>query len=71
MGEIEGKELRALRYLQSQKDTISELKAALSSSEKENAELQRQVELLQKKGRKKLPPQKLSPPRANEPSSSD
>ena len=63
MGEIEGKELRALRYLQSQKDTISELKAALSSSEKENAELQKQVELLQKKGRKKLRPKKLSPPK--------
>ena len=58
MGELEGKELLALRYLQRQKDTLASVKAALSDSEKENTELRRQVELLQQKGRKKLRPKK-------------
>ena len=63
MEEIDGKELLALRYLQRQKDTLATLKSALAESEKENAELKKQVELLAKQGTKKIKTKKLSAPK--------
>ena len=63
MEEVDGKELLALRYLQRQKDTLATLKSALAESEKENAELKKQVELLAKQGTKKIKTKKLSAPK--------
>ena len=63
MSDDDGKTLKALRYLESQKETIQTLKKALSESEKECAQLQAELDLAGKKPKSKLRPKKLSSPK--------
>ena len=55
---LEEKELLALRYLQRQKNTLATVKSALSALQTENEQLKKEVELLSRRGRKRLRAQK-------------